>query len=102
MLAGSALPGQGATHSEQGDAIMRAVDRAFMDRYITVALDERFSVSDGGVAQVVEQTAHIRWVRGSNPFAASIENPLLASTHSAEVKVKPEIARIIPLYPQEI
>ena len=24
----------------------------------------------GGVAQVVEQTAHIRWVRGSNPFAA--------------------------------
>jgi MFS family permease len=24
----------------------------------------------GGVAQVVEQAAHIRWVRGSNPFAA--------------------------------
>jgi hypothetical protein len=25
---------------------------------------------DGGVAQLVEQTAHIRWVRGSSPFAA--------------------------------
>jgi hypothetical protein len=24
----------------------------------------------GGVAQLVEQAAHIRWVRGSNPFAA--------------------------------
>jgi hypothetical protein len=25
---------------------------------------------NGGVAQVVEQAAHIRWVRGSSPFAA--------------------------------
>ena len=29
-----------------------------------------FRIRRGGVAQVVEQTAHIRWVRGSNPFAA--------------------------------
>jgi hypothetical protein len=29
-----------------------------------------FHALDGGVAQVVEQAAHIRWVRGSNPFAA--------------------------------
>jgi hypothetical protein len=28
------------------------------------------SLLHGGVAQVVEQAAHIRWVRGSNPFAA--------------------------------
>jgi hypothetical protein len=28
------------------------------------------SVKNGGVAQMVEQAAHIRWVRGSSPFAA--------------------------------
>jgi hypothetical protein len=34
----------------------------------------------GGVAQVVEQAAHIRWVRGSNPFAAiffAMENGII-------------------------